>query len=107
MNLRHLYEVVAEIGANTPEPIRAALASVDVVICLKPFGSMPSDIRGMYDGDFSSSTDDEGENHEPPVGTIYLVAANLADKADARTVFLHEIGHALGLDEHEVAGLGL
>lgn len=106
MNLAHVLEVVGEISRATPEPVRNALAGVEMVVCRKPFGGMPADVRGMYQGDFTNDTDDELVC-DPPVGCIFLVADNLVDKDDARAVLLHEIGHALGLDEHEVAGLGL
>ena len=99
---------VNEVARATPVPVALALKDVEVIICVTPWkeAGMPDDVRGMYVGDFSSGIDDEIVE-DPPVGTIYLVASNLTDKDEARNVLLHEIGHALGLDETEVAGLGL
>jgi predicted Zn-dependent protease with MMP-like domain len=108
MNVEHVMEVVGEVAQATPVPIRLALHDVDVIVCRAPWKEigMTDDSRGMYEGTFPSESDDELEI-ERPEGTIYLVADNLVDKADARTVLLHEMAHALGLDETEVAGLGL
>jgi hypothetical protein len=108
MNVAHVIEVCDEVARATPDPIARALVEVEVVVLKSPWKKigMTDDARGMYEGTFDGSTDDEIEQ-EKPEGTIYLVADNLADKADARTVLLHEMAHALGLDEHEVAGLGL
>lgn len=108
MNVAHVCEVVSEVAAATPVPVRMAIANVDVIVLAKPWKEigMLDDSRGMYEGTFSSGADDELVQ-EPPLGTIYLVASNLTDKDDARAVLLHEMAHALGLDETEVAGLGL
>jgi len=108
MNVAHVIEVLREVAAATPEPVAAALSDVEVVVCKSPWKKigMTDDARGMYFGTFETSSDDELEI-EKPEGVIYLVADNLTDKDDARAVLLHEMAHALGLDEHEVAGLGL
>lgn len=63
--------------------------------------------RGLYVGTQLSDEDDEGDEASEPEGTIYLCASNLADHDDAEQVFLHELGHALGLSEVEVEALGL
>lgn len=108
MNIEHVIQVVREVSDATPDAVRACMQKVDVVVLLTPWKEigMPDDVRGMYEGTFPSEVDDELEI-EPPEGTIYLVCDNLQDKADARAVLLHEMAHALGLDETEVAGLGL
>lgn len=108
MNIAHVFDVVAEVASMTPLPIASALSDVEVVVCRYPWKAhgMTDDARGMYEGTFPSETDDELVI-DPPVGVIFLVAENLQDKADARAVLLHEMAHALGLDETEVAGLGL
>lgn len=108
MNIRHVFDVISEVAMATPLPIAEALADVEVVVCRYPWKAhgMTDDARGMYEGTFPSEADDELVI-EAPVGVIFLVAENLQDKADARTVLLHEMAHALGLDEPEVAGLGL
>jgi predicted Zn-dependent protease with MMP-like domain len=108
MNVSHVMEVVEEIAKATPLPIARALENVEVIVCRFPRkeAGMTDDARGMYEGTFPSESDDELEQ-EPPEGRILLVASNLRDKQDARDVLLHEMAHALGLDETEVAGLGL
>jgi len=108
MNLAHVAEVVADVAQATPQPVALALARVEVVVLRSPWKEvgMTDDARGLYEGTFPSSSDDELAQ-DPPEGTIYLVADNLQNKVDAKDVLLHEMAHALGLDETEVAGLGL
>ncbi len=108
MNVAHVVQVVLEVADGTPEPIAEALLLVQVLVVSKAWkpSNIPDDARGMYEGTFPSGMDDELVM-EPPEGRIFLVADNLQDKDDARTVLLHEMAHALGLDETEVAGLGL
>jgi predicted Zn-dependent protease with MMP-like domain len=108
MNVAHVAKVVMEVAASTPPPVARALALVEVVVLSAPWkeGGMADDVRGMYEGTFPSESDDE-LGGEPPEGRIFLVASNLADSGEARDVLLHEMAHALGLDETEVSGLGL
>lgn len=101
-------EVVEEVAAESAA-LAAALHDVQVTVCPDTawsHGLIADDARGVYVGEFPVQTDDETEM-APPVGTIYLIAGNIADKAEARQTLWHEIGHALGLDETEVAELGL
>lgn len=42
-----------------------------------------------------------------PEGSIILVAENFRDQEEVQLVVLHEVGHALGYDEDEIARLGL
>lgn len=78
-----------------------------------PAPNIPDDTKGMFLGEPMESEEDkdeEGEDTETvslPEGFIILVAANLADEKEAAIVLLHEVGHALGLDEAGVAQLGL
>jgi len=71
---------------------------------------LPEDFRGVYDGTTIEGVDeDAGEDAPapPPTGTIYLNAANLRTPEDVSVTLYHEVGHALGLDEDEVAALNL
>lgn len=40
-------------------------------------------------------------------GVLYVFSAHQANEEDVRTTVLHEVGHALGLDEYDVEALGL
>jgi len=66
--------------------------------------AIPQDFRGVYLGAPIGDDDDE---EELPDGVIVLNAAKLRDVQDVLDTLLHEYGHALGLDEDEVAALGL
>lgn len=73
--------------------------------------TLPADTKGCFIGEPLETEDAEGD--DPPEvkydaeGTIVFCASNIADKDEAVLVFLHEVGHALGLDEDEVKELGL
>ena len=60
----------------------------------------------MFVGEFPDSVD-EDQPSDPPHGVIFLVATNITNKNEAMQVLMHEVGHALGLDEQEVAALDL
>jgi predicted Zn-dependent protease with MMP-like domain len=112
MNIEHVQEVVLEIAEGTPEQVAEVLYDVQVLVTRNTewwageLTDIASDAKGVYLGTFPAETDDEVVI-ERPRGMILLVADNIANKDECRQVFLHEIGHALGLDEHEVAALGL
>lgn len=71
------------------------------------------DAKGCFIGDPRELTSDADPGEEEPEvkydaeGYIVMCASNIADKSEAMLVFLHEVGHALGLDEDEVKELGL
>jgi predicted Zn-dependent protease with MMP-like domain len=65
--------------------------------------SIPGDFRGMFLGDPIDPDDEESQAS----GVIVLNAAKLLTAEDVSLTLLHEVGHALGFDEYEVALLGL
>lgn len=100
-------QVVRNVWDQLPEPICSALSAVHIVITEKAdeLPDAPPDWNGRYVG--TTIEADEDELIALPEGTLYLCAPNLKAEQDAMSVFLHEVGHALGLDEVEVADLGL
>lgn len=69
---------------------------------------IPEDFRALYIGTpIDPAADPEAEDVEPPAGVIILNAAMLETADDVTHTLLHELGHALGYDEDEVAALGL
>jgi predicted Zn-dependent protease with MMP-like domain len=70
--------------------------------------AIPQNFRAVYLGTpVDLAADDEAEDTDRPTGVIVLNAALLRDEQDVLDTLLHEIGHALGYDEDEVAALGL
>ncbi len=92
-----------------PEEIPAALSQVQIQVLATPRESDPADARGCFEGTQATPDLDmeEDGDEEPAVGTIYLFASNLPTTDLVHLTFAHEVGHALGLDEDEVAELGL
>jgi len=114
--------IVEAFTAELPEAIGEALEHVKIYY-LASAAELPADaieqcselgVRfgpeepGMYLGTTIEGFDqDDSADADKPVGSVYLNAGQLPDEASVITVLLHEIGHALGLDEEEVADLGL
>jgi len=107
-----------QVLAHLPEPFRARLADVPVILEARP---TPDMVRQGFDaralGLFEGPTDAERNSTEPPPAPtrIVLFWTNLLDVADdddslaeeVETTVLHEIAHYFGLDEEQVAALGL
>lgn len=94
--------LVAESRADT-EVLRAA-----VTISGEERAVIPQNFRGVFLGvALSDADDDEAPEPETCTGAIVLNAAMMKTGEDVIFTFFHEIGHALGLDEDEVAALGL
>ena len=111
--------VEAALGSLDPR-FRTAMENTRVVREPVPFkelvnpshpGETPPDILGLFAGATIHDTPTEAEL--PP--TIYLFKRNLERMArdeahlaeEIRITLFHEIGHLLGLDEDEVASMGL
>ena len=70
--------------------------------------AIPRNFRAVYLGTpLAEAADDEDDEVDGPTGTIVLNAAMLRDPEDVLYTLLHEMGHALGYDEDEIAALGL
>lgn len=74
---------------------------------------IPVQAKGIWFGDSAEvveAQENDGELSETieyANGAIVLIVPNLLDTDEVDIVLLHEIGHALGLDEDEVEALGL
>lgn len=73
--------------------------------------AIPQDFRAVFIGQpldpAAAGADDMSEVLDPISGVIVLNAAKLLTPQDVIDTLMHEIGHALGFDEDEVAMLGL
>jgi len=73
--------------------------------------AIPQDFRAVFIGlpldPAAAGADDMSEVLDPISGVIVLNAAKLLTPQDVIDTLMHEIGHALGFDEDEVAMLGL
>lgn len=109
---------VQTLGDDFGPGVLQALRRVEIRMCateaeLARFaGPLQAGTRGMFLGTPMHAADDlelddEEAERIPPSGFIFLISANLADADDLRLTLYHEVGHALGLDESEVAALGL
>lgn len=80
-----------------------------------PDEPLPEDCKGVFHGvqaeiEEKPASDGEEEGSEEvtlAVGHIMLIASNLEPGDKFEGTLLHEIGHALGMSEEEVADLGL
>ena len=123
-------EITAVIQAlvdRMPESVMEALGDVEMVVCdsaddaaleMKKelrdefnANEIPADCKGVFLGNaVEIEESDESEDEEVVLtaeGFIVLVAANIKDADEAALVLLHEIGHALDMDEQSVRDLGL
>jgi len=77
----------------------------------KPIDPIPADTKGVFIGEQMESEDDDEESEFEtvalPNGVIALIASNISGDEEAIVIVLHELGHALGMDEEEVKALGL
>ena len=112
-----------------PQQVHDSLEGVSVQIVVDPPPGVPSDVKAIFVGRqqkgdpeddddcdagswFDYGPDGELEVVEhggvlPAEGVIFLLVRNLESTDDAQIALAHEAGHALGMDEAEVAELGL
>lgn len=122
--------IVQEFCAGLPKEIGQQLSGVEILVCETPehatqtlneildtddgepaTEALPADTKGIFIGEPMEVEDEDGEGEhvieELADGAIAIVASNLKDADEIVLVLLHEIGHALGLDEEGVKALGL
>jgi len=115
------FERAVEAAASRlPAAFRAHFETLPVILDAVPsrelaargaLGEVPPDLLGLFCG--PSAVEAAGSGEMPP--TIYLFQRNLervcADRdellREIEVTLLHELGHALGFDEHGVDELGL
>ena len=114
--------IVEEALAEMPDVFKKALDKVRVVREPMPFVDLvnpsaphetPPDVLGLFVGPSIHELAEEAPGELPP--TIYLFQRNLERlspteedlRIEIRVTLFHEIGHLLGLDEDEVAAMGL
>ncbi|QDV06406.1 Possibl zinc metallo-peptidase [Planctomycetes bacterium Poly30] len=114
--------VVDEALADMPPEFKKAVESARIVSEPVPFvelddqseeAMVPPDVLGLFVGPTIHELADAVSGELPP--TIYLFQRNLERMArgpeelaiEIRVTLFHEIGHLLGLDEDEVAAMGL
>lgn len=95
-------ETIESAKEEGETPSQEELAEFDIV----------ADAKGVFIGDpaehepEAEEGDLDGLKYEPE-GYIVFISSNIVDADEAVLVFLHEVGHALGMDEREVTELGL
>ncbi len=118
---------VTDFSLTAPEALIAAVQNVTVYVArdrddadvlkaaVREAGrgpvAIPRNFRAVFIGDQldedAAANDDADAVIESIQGVIVLNAAMLRSPQDVIDTLLHEIGHALGYDEDEVAILGL
>lgn len=126
MNLNDLETAVKETMNGLPQPIVDALIDVELMICENPEEAqkelkaelgdefkeeVTADCKGMFVGAPTEIEENDDSEEEEivyyPEGFVVLCASNIESPAEGTVVLMHEIGHALGMSEEEVAQLGL
>lgn len=130
MDTEILVAFVSEFAGGMPREIGKQLEDVEIIVAPTPeigtqelneiietddgkeLEPLPADCKGAFIGEqmeVEEDADGEGEFETAslPNGAIVLIAGNIANTEEAALVLLHEIGHALGMDEEGVKALGL
>lgn len=107
-------EVLRKLPDNLREEAKACVIEFDLVSeCIADDPELDQDLLGLFEG--CSRLDGTPETPQD-LPRIRLFLDNLWDHADGdvdafreelRITLLHELGHYLGLDEEQVAALGL
>jgi len=107
MQLLQARDAVADLLAELPRQVHDMLEHVTCQVLEWPPHGVRSDAKGLFFG-----VQQQGGPEDPCAvdlahGAIQLYAGNLTDAAEAQVAVMHEIGHALGESEWDVAALGL
>jgi len=111
MQVAAVHALAQGMLAELPADLRAELKGVRVSVLPAPTpelleeGCEPGEggayiVRGEEEMPLSDELVDE-----KPQRVIYLFANNITDADKVREVMLHELGHAAGMDEEEVAAM--
>lgn len=111
MRVHDVHAVAVLMLAALPEDLRAEVRGVKLRVLARPTpelveeGCEPGEggayiVRGEEEMPLGDDLIDE-----KPQRAIYLFADNITDTAHVRRVLLHELGHACGMDEEEVAAM--
>ncbi len=114
-------QIVEEAIASLPEAFQRAVSMARIVREPMPWRELagpeplavPPDVLGLFVGPTLQELAEERSGELPPV--IYLFKRNIERASkdrdqvfeEIRITLFHEIGHLLGLDEDEVAAMGL
>lgn len=127
MTVEEVEAAVTSFASSVPEALATAIQNItvhtardrnDVAVikaAILDAGVVPADIpsnfRAVYLGEqldqLAAAADDVEEVVDSIRGAIVLNASMLLSPQDVYDTLLHEIAHALGYDEDEVAMLGL
>lgn len=110
MQLLEARDAVAELLGELPRQVHDMLEHVSCQVLDRPPSTEPPDTKAMFVGRQQLGAPEDGDDDdeiEPAHGTILLFSENLAGWVQAQMAVMHEIAHALGLDENDVAELGL
>lgn len=129
MYAEQLADVITNFAQGFPREIGKQLIDVEIMVFAtpelateelgeildtddgKPIDPIPADCKGAFIGEQMESEDEDEESELEtvalPNGVIALIASNISDANEAIVILLHELGHALGMDEEEVKALGL
>jgi predicted Zn-dependent protease with MMP-like domain len=131
MEQNQAVDLASELWHSLPDTLAADLSGVALRVIATPWAPLPEgvppmrirrDQRGFFHGvqrvlgsdDAGADPldidwdDEEAIQLSPASGWIVLVAANLRTQQELEACLLHEIGHALGMDDqklHEELGL--
>jgi predicted Zn-dependent protease with MMP-like domain len=129
MQVEELEASAQKFMMGLPDQVIDALEDVELMVAASPelaravllkeyedefdASELPDDCKGVFVGapteiEAGETTDSEEEEIVYyPEGFIVLIANNIPDEQEGLLVLMHEIGHALGMDEDEVKNLGL
>lgn len=129
MTVESVRAAAARFLEELPQQVHDALEAVTVQVLDGPPPGCPADVKAIFTGQQQQGDPDDDEDCDagawydindqgelelvavggcvPARGVIALVAPNLFSEDEVHIALAHETGHALGMDEDDVAELGL